>query len=454
MKKISEMIAAVIGVVYKILPFFLGMYCYYPHFLKLSSSIYPFFDAVYASLKLYSGCTESGVPVDAVLQTARFLALAATLSILIKAFNKLQDIMDMFKLQASDSVAVYGRSVYADYLYESLNPFVRVRSDGRLIKHAKKYILMMSGDKENLRFYNENYSCLNGKKVYIMLENTSRQSIEDPMITVFSIAENCARHYWKTFPVEKSEKIAFIGFGSIGQNMLLYGLQMNLIDPSQHFEYHIYGDGSEFRRMHTELDKMLPDEIIFHDSGIYELRELSDFDRIIICGNENDNISVVGNLLELLPKCPELYVYAPNGDIFSKLFGNERVHCFGLACDTASIDMILNQKSMEDARRQHEFYTAQYGGVPWEKLDSFKRYSNVSSADFLFMIKKLSEKNVSLDTIAELEHIRWCRYYFLHNWKYGRERNDNERIHNCLVPFSELSEEEKLKDIEAIKSKL
>lgn len=454
MKKFLESFAGIIGIVYKILPFFLGMYCYYPYFKNSGSSIYPFFDTAYASLKLYSGCTESGITVNATLELARFLALAATLSILIKAFNKLQDIADSFKQFSSDSTAVYGNSVYADHLYESLSPFVRVRSDGKGVKHAAKHILMLSGDKENLRFYNENYSKLKGRKVYIMLEDTSRQNVEDPMITVFSIPENCARHYWKQFPVEHSEKIAIIGFDSIGQNMLIYGLQMNLIDPSQHFEYHIYGDGSEFRRLHTELDKMLPDEIFFCDSGIYELDELSKMDRIIICGNENDNISVVGKFLELLPNCPKLYVYAPNGDIFTKLFGAQKVHCFGLACDTASIDMILNEKSMEDARRQHEYYAAQYGGVSWDELDCFKRYSNVSSADYMFMIKKLSQKNIPLETIAELEHMRWCRYHFLHNWKYGAQRNDKERIHNCLVPFADLSEEEKQKDIEAIKSKL
>lgn len=115
-----------------------------------------------------------------------------------------------------------------------------------------------------------------------MLEDISRQNIENPLVTVFSIAENCARQYWKDYPVVRNEKIAVIGFENVGKNILLYGLQMNLIDPGQHFEYHIYGDGTEFRQEHTRLDRMDPDEIIFHDDGICTFEEILDFDRIII----------------------------------------------------------------------------------------------------------------------------------------------------------------------------
>ncbi|MCH5347932.1 MAG: hypothetical protein J1E40_01285 [Oscillospiraceae bacterium] len=159
-----------------------------------------------------------------------------------------------------------------------------------------------------------------------------------------------------------------IGFDNVEKNLLIYGLQMNLIDPNQHFEYHIYGDGSGFRREHTELDKMLPDEIVFHDDGIYEYDEISGFDRVIICGNENDNVSVLSKLMLYAPEYPDIYVYAPNGDIITNLFGNEKIHCFGMAEESASIDIVFNERLMEDARRQHEFYVKQYGELPGKSL--------------------------------------------------------------------------------------
>lgn len=455
LKKIFRCLKRFLSITYKILPFFIGMYCYYPVF-KSRECAYPFLDTVYSSIRLYSGVTESGVEIGTLLEIARFLALAATLSVLMNAFDKMNDAINWFKLLLPGATVVYGNSSYADCVWESLNPSLRIRGDRKFINNASRYILMFSNDTENLEFYNSHYESLKDKNTYIMLESISRQNIENPLVSVFSIAENCARQYWKSYPVLESEKIAIIGFEGVGKNILLYGLQMNLIDPEQQFEYHIYGDGRNFRRQHTQLDKMLPDSIIFHDDGIYQPEELKDFDRIILCGSrrENSNISTVSKLLVSLPlDCP-IYIYAPNGDVITNLFGTGRVICFGTAEETASADTIFNERFIAAARRQHEFYMQKYGGTPWEQLDSFKRYSNVSSSDYMVVIERLMKQGVSPEKIAELEHIRWCRYHYIHNWKYAAKRNDKKRLHNCLIPFADLSEEEKLKDVEAIRSKM
>lgn len=456
MKKISKMVTKLIGILYKITPFFLGMYCYVPFFKQQDQSIHPVFDAAYASIKLYSGSTESGIPVDGYLQFARFLAIAATLSIVVGLLDKVTDIINDLKLFNSKSTVVYGDSIYADYIFESLAPGQRIRGGEKFIDKAARYVLMFSDDMENLKFYNQNYELLRNKNVYIMLEDILRQNIENPLITAFSIIENCARQYWKDYPVSRNEKIAIIGFDNLGKNILLYGLQMNLIDPGQCFEYHIYGDGTGFRREHTELDKMAPDEIVFHDDGVFEFAEMLSFDRIIICESRevNRNIITASKLLAAASIACQIYIYVPNGDVVRNLFGGERLICFGAAAEMASADVIFNERTMETARRQHEFYYQQYGGIPWEKLDCFKRYSNVSSSDYKFMIERLFAGGILLETLTELEHIRWCRYYYLHNWKYGQQTDNIRRIHNCLIPFSQLSEAEKAKDLEAIRSKI
>lgn len=456
MKKLLQKIIKIVSILYKILPFFIGMYCYYSIFKEQDERLFPFWDSVYASLKLYGGSTEGGIEIGGLLQIARFLALAATFSILMNVFAKMNDAINWLKLRSPGSTVVYGNSSYAGYLFETLKPRLRIRGGEQFIKNATRYLIMFSDDTRNLEFYHQNYDSLKNKNVYIMLEDISRQNIENPLITVFSIAENCARQYWRDYPVEKNEKIAIIGFENVGKNILLYGLQVNLIDPEQHFVYHIYGDGTEFRREHTEIDKMNPDEIIFHDDGIYEYAEMLEFDRIIICGgtDENGNIATVSKLLATVPINHQLHVYAPNGDILTNLFGKDKVICFGTVKEMASADIILNEKLMETARKQHESYVKQYGGTPWEKLNCFMRYSNVSSSDYMHVVNRLIEKGMSPDSIAELEHIRWCRYHYLHNWKYGQDTDKSRCIHNCLVPFSELSEEEKIKDLEAIKSKM
>lgn len=203
------------------------------------------------------------------------------------------------------------------------------------------------------------------------------------------------------------------------------------------------------------FDKMLPDKIIFYDESICKYTDMTDFDRIIICGSNNDNmIQTVSKLIAYVPQCCQIHVYAPNGDVITNLFGHDRVKCFGMSKDVSSADAIFNESSMRAARKQHEDYVKRYGGVPWEKLDCFKRYSNVSSSDYMYVINSLVKNGVQLETIAELEHMRWCRYHYIHNWKYGDTIDASKRTHKCLVPFEELSEAEKLKDIEAIKSKM
>ena len=86
---------------------------------------------------------------------------------------------------------------------------------------------------------------------------------------------------------------------------------------------------------------MAPDEIIFHDDGIYEFKEMADFDRIIVCGgkDENYNVTIVSKLLVSAPVSHPIYIYAPSGDIVTNLFGSNRLICFGTAKETASAEI-------------------------------------------------------------------------------------------------------------------
>ena len=151
--------------------------CYFPVFAR-QDRVYPFLDAVYSSIKLYSGSTESGIPVGGLLQIARFLALAATLNLLINGLNKMTDIINRVKLLDFNTTVVYGDSVYAGYLFENLELKQRIRGEEKFIDSAERYVLMFSSDARNLAFYNRNYESLKSKNVYIMLENIARQNIE------------------------------------------------------------------------------------------------------------------------------------------------------------------------------------------------------------------------------------------------------------------------------------
>ena len=74
MKGFFHLLNRLLSILYKVFPFFAGMYCYYPVFVEQGRA-FPFLDAIYSSVKLYSGAIESGVEAGALLQITRFLEI-------------------------------------------------------------------------------------------------------------------------------------------------------------------------------------------------------------------------------------------------------------------------------------------------------------------------------------------------------------------------------------------
>ena len=61
----------------------------------------------------------------------------------------------------------------------------------------------------------------------------------------------------------------------------------------------------------------------------------------------------------------------------------------------------------------------------------------------------LSENLLILtEKIAENVHDLWAQNRISQGWKYGEKRDDELKTTPCLVPYSELSEEEKVYDRE------
>lgn len=56
------------------------------------------------------------------------------------------------------------------------------------------------------------------------------------------------------------------------------------------------------------------------------------------------------------------------------------------------------------------------------------------------------ELNPLLEAMAKNVHEVWAQTRIAQGWKYGPERNDEEKLHPMLIPYEELPEEEKVYD--------
>lgn len=89
----------------------------------------------------------------------------------------------------------------------------------------------------------------------------------------------------------------------------------------------------------------------------------------------------------------------------------------------------------------------------WNKLSGLLKWSNISSSDYKRLLISLCKDGMcDEELLAELEHIRRCRFHVLNFWKYGvpqsGSRDTKNRIHICLCAYSEMDESDKEKDRE------
>ena len=74
--------------------------------------------------------------------------------------------------------------------------------------------------------------------------------------------------------------------------------------------------------------------------------------------------------------------------------------------------------------------------------------------DGIYQINTDLKTNLLLEKLIISEHERWCNFHRLYGWSYG-ERNDNAKIHNCLIPLDKFEEKQKVTiqyDFQSIKN--
>lgn len=450
-----------------LIPFLLGLI----GFLMAGETV---LQAVYNCICLY-GMGHKELPPNALIEVARWLAPLATAGSVVLVVRTLRRACRGIVARCTGrSVAVYGPAAEKDALLKELG--IRgIGMDQRPVK-AHSYILL-GEETENLEFYRWHEKLLEEKDVYLKCSSLPAQSTGKSNLHLFCPEETAARFFWKAHcPCELSErnghrmKIVLLGFGKLGRELIVTGLQNNIFHPDQHIEYHVFGEEKGFRKLYHRLSE-ISDPVIFHEELWMERLPLIEEAQMVIVAQQEEQLSLLRELTLALPG-KRIHVLADQPDGVKMMDGQNPLVCFDWKRETMQLEHIVGTRLHLYAKRVNLRYahlyqqveeTAENRELEWNKLDAFTRYSNISTADYhdvrLRMLKGEAPDKEQMELLAELEHIRWCRYHFLNNWKWGVPENGGnkdlkKRIHRLLIPYNELDETEKEKDRENIRMML
>ncbi|MCR4712001.1 MAG: hypothetical protein K5707_06825, partial [Clostridia bacterium] len=214
-----------------------------------------------------------------------------------------------------------------------------------------------------------------------------------------------------------------------------------------------------------EAVKVLPDDrLVFHSGSRGEVFGiLQDADRIILCfDRDEENLEAYEELRTWYPLSAAVHVRleAPQEGVVT--FG-ERERIF-------TEEYVLKAQLDRQAMHMHEIYSEGAADpVTWRDLSPFLRQSNLAAADHLLVkarlllddepLMELTEADCRrayeryrkiptayVDVLREAEHRRWVRFHQMYNWTYAPVRDNGKRQHPLMVLYTDLPEEERVKD--------
>ena len=437
-----------------------------------------FLDALYQCVGMYL-MNYGDTPPNLWVEIARWTAPLITASGAILAIGALRRMLGSWlRYLRQDSVAVYGTGPAKSVLLKQLG--CRGVDGGQDLVPAHRYILADSEDK-NFAFYQEHRQELAERQVYLQCRSLSAQSNTDPMLRFFCLEENAARLFWRQRGMYKLScqqghrlRIVFLGFEKLGEELLLRGLQSNLFSPDQSIEYHIFGATERFGAVHRGTAQ-IGDPIIFYQEPWYtQLPLLEEADLLLVLEQEGQ-AKLLEDLL-LATTRQEIDVFAGSTLMNSPLAKQQRLRLFAWEQAALNLKIVMDDLLLARAKAINLRYGHLYSGLAetaenreseWAKLDAFTRESNISAADYhmvrLDMLTAMGLPAAAeqlppevLELLAELEHIRWCRYHYLSNWTFGQPENGKRkdpvrRIHADLIPYQELTHAEREKDRENVR---
>lgn len=437
-------------------------------------------DAMFSGVIMYA-LNYGDSPPNLTVQVARWTAPLATATGVALAFAPvLRLVRAKLLYRTGKSVAVYGDEEIFELLKKA--PGIRAIRGETTLLPANRYVLFAE-EEENLRFYMTHRPVLEQREVVLRCSSLRSQELGGGRLHLYSMEEVGARLFWKQAGLLRqfSESgrelhIALVGFGRLGEQLLLWGLQNNIFAPDQRIVYDVFGADEGFARLHHELASVR-DPVRFHGDWRQELPLLQQADRILVVEQEKQLLLIEELLFAL--NATVLDVLAAEPEQLRLLEDQDRLRIFSWKEQALLPENLFDEKTLTRAKTINLRYAHLYGGVEetaenaeaeWLKLNSFTRYSNISAADYHeIRLQMLADRGIApdpqaldartLELLSELEHIRWERFHYLNNWRRGEKvsgkaKNPAQRTHSDLIPYQDLTETEKEKDRENIRTLL
>ena len=312
----------------------------------------------------------------------------------------------------------------------------------------------MGPEEENFAFYQAHRQKLSKRPVYLQCRSLSTQAVKSPLLHLFCPEENAARLFWRQkgmFELSRQHghrlRIVLLGLGKLGEEVLLRGLQSNIFSPGQAIEYHIFGTADRFAAVHRGIAQ-IEDPVIFHRDAWYTQLALLETADLLLVLEQAQQAALLEDLL-LATTRQDIDVFAGAGLASSPLAEQKRVRLFFWEQAACDLKIVLMTPLLARAKAINLRYSHLYAGVAETAENREAEGSwmpspgvNISAADYhlvrLDMLKAMglpasAEKlpGETLELLAQLEHMRWCRYHYLNNWAFGQPENGKRKDLAC-----------------------
>lgn len=389
--------------------------------------------------------------------------------------------------------------------FKARNQVLAFETDAEALRYIESHLQDFfpggsgSGSRNNIVLCSNMYSNCECKREYFSVynpaETCARLYWKDHWLDRERFTESSGK-----LPVKS---VAIIGFDHFGEQILDQALIMNVTDRQleltekdrpyvgaywdqlkdlQGVHYYVIGsDGAEYCAMHPMLSEFLNlngvdgghrDSLTFYaslsDMGI---RMLDSIDLIIIALDDPEACLEMMNRIVCAGVADDIHIHCGNEEILYSLYQTATKGLtmipFGMNRDLFNRENLLHEQMEQSAKDMNFNYVKGTLTEPlprdreekmrdesWRSLTYFQKLSNFASCDHNAIKEGLLKKypfteNADTDTanlLMEIEHTRWERFYWLHNWEYNPERNDAKHLHPSLVPFPELDRKVQLRD--------